>query len=279
MQKDVIYCKGCASQTEIPDDAIDLIISGPPYWEYIDYRSYLSQETFVWTKGSSYDDFLDKMNLWHRECYRVLRPGRYCVVNLGTVRKEGRCYPIPFDAMPILQSIGFEFCFEIIWHKISGGRQHAKVTVNHPYPGYYTPNNRTEYLLVMRKDPSTAFCSNKETQRSRRNRIPTDDLFKKEISNNVWHILPACFPLNGKHPCPFPPEIPYRLIRLFSLEGETVLDPFMGIGTTARAAKELGRHFIGYEVEQEFIDIALKDLDQPFIQRRPTICRFDGHEE
>ena len=260
---------------EISDNSVDLIVAGPPYWEYIDYSAYAKQKDFVWTSRNPYKHYLENLKRWFTECFRVLRKGRYCIVNLGTVRKDGRCYPIPFHAVPLLEDIGFDFCFEIIWHKISGGRRHARGIIQYPYPGYYIPNNRTEYLLVFRKEPSVPFCKDKAKLKIKKHQIEIDDFFKKQLANNIWYIMPACFPLNGKHPCPFPPEIPYRLIKLFSIKNEIVLDPFMGIGTTARAAKMLDRRFIGYENQKSFVDIARDTIDEPLQLRNPTICRYD----
>jgi modification methylase len=275
MDADIIYTKNCSSMDEVLQESVDLIITGPPYWRYIDYSAYVDQKEFVWPKGNSYESYFEDLKKWFTECFRVLRKGRYCIINLGTVRKDGRCYAIPFHSVPVLEDIGFEFCFEIIWHKISGGRRHARGIIQHPYPGYYIPNNRTEYLLVFRKDSSTPFYEEKSKLKTKKHQIEIDDFFKKQVANNVWYIMPPCFPLNGKHPCPFPPEIPYRLIPLFSTKGEIVLDPFMGIGTTARAARMLGRRFIGYEIQQSFVDIALASIDEPLQIRNPTICHYD----
>jgi len=272
VKKDVIFCKDSTSMSEVPDNRVDLIVSGPPYWEYIDYKAFTAQKVdYEWTEdpsSASYPQFLEKLKAWYTECFRVLRPGRYCIVNLGTVRKKGVTYPLPFHAVSILEKIGFSFKYEIIWHRLSGGRQHARVVIQNPYPGYFTPNNRTEYLLVFQKDPKKPFTRNLRKQKSPLNCIKLDDEFKKEIANNVWHIMPACHSSAGLHPCPFPPEIPLRLIKLFSLRGEVVLDPFMGIGTTARAARELGRHYIGYEILPEFIKQSRDLLNLPLKVRR-----------
>jgi site-specific DNA-methyltransferase (adenine-specific) len=173
--------------------------------------------------------------------------------------------------------MGWAFQYEIAWHKVSGGRPNARVTVRNPYPGLYRPNIRTEYLLVFRKDPTVPFdkCG---TDR-RHGAFPIDDFFKREIANNVWHIQPAqCDPVSH-HPCPFPPEIPLRLIRLFSMPGETVLDPFMGIGTTARAAKLLSRHFIGYEQVPEFVQRTHELLLVPLRIPQGIVCRYESCKE
>jgi site-specific DNA-methyltransferase (adenine-specific) len=277
--RDVIYCKSCESMLEVSDDSIDLIISGPPYWDYIDYEQCAEEGRKVgtWSGGTSYELFLALMERWYAECYRVLRPGRYCIVNLGTVPRDGQVVPLPFDAVPLMRSLGWMFQYDIVWHKVSGGRQNARVTVRHPYPGLYRPNERTEHLLVFRKNPNVAFYKRgaDRTQGS----FPINDFFKREIANNVWHIQPALHDPITNHPCPFPPEIPLRLIRLFSMPGETVLDPFMGVGTTARAAKMLSRHFVGYEKVPSFVNRAYELADKPLKIPRGIVCRYESSDE
>lgn len=262
---------------EVDSASIDLIVSGPPYWSYIDYSAFHAARApadFIWKPSVTYDQFLLVLGKWYTECLRVLRPGRYCVVNLGTVRRKGRCYPLPFDAVPIIEKLGFEFCYEILWHKVAGGRRHARVPIRWPYPGYYIPNNRVEYLLVFRKASGTAFLPKGRNGFRSADRFPIDDVFLREIANNVWHILPPHGRSVANHPCPFPPEIPYRLITLLSLKGETVLDPFIGVGTTARAATMLGRHYIGYEIEKPFARAALRSAHIPLKLRQPIICHY-----
>lgn len=267
MQIDHIYNADCTSMDAIPEGAVDMILAGPPYWDYIDYNAYLKGDDYVWRRSCSYEEFLSKLGKWFIECCRVLKPGRYCIVNLGTVRHKGRCYPLPFHAVAKLEEAGFEFCYEIIWHKVSGGRQHARNFVQKPYPGYFIPNNRVEYLLVTRKMPTVDFYRPGQEKPAP---FIIDEHFTRDIANDVWHIMPSCHPYNGDHPCPFPPEIPLRLIPFFSLPGEIVLDPFMGIGTTARACRMLDRRFIGYEIEQGFINIALENIDIPLPFRKPV---------
>ena len=281
MQKNVFYCKDCCKMDEVDDESIDLIISGPPYWDFLDYKAYAAgKEDYRWdSKPSTFDDYLDKLRQWYTECFRVLKKGRFCFVNLGNVSKNGRTYALPFYALPILEKIGYEFRFEFIWHKLSGGKIRAQIAIQHPYPGYFIPNERTEYILGFQKSSKTKFSSDKEKWRSEENLLTIDSLFKKEIANNVWHILPSCYPLHGNHPCPFPPEIPQRLIQYFSLKGETVLDPFMGIGSTARVAKSLARNYIGYELEPNFIEIAEKTIDDPIKFRSPTMAEYGPLKE
>ena len=262
--------------SELPDDTIDLIISGPPYWSFIDYSAFNRKEDYLWVDDTPYEAYLSKLAKWHTECYRVLKPGRYCVVNLATMMKGRKTYPIPFHAVAILEKLGFAFCYEIVWHKVSGGRLRARNFVQRPMPGSFTPNIRTEYLLVFRKKPSVTFKRWIDSTKKSASLLELDDFFYRETANNVWHVPPEGKNSTTDHPCPFPPEIPRRLISLFSLPGETVLDPFMGIGTTASIAKELGRHFVGYEAEATFIEKALKRLESPLPKKPRLSCFYDS---
>ena len=267
MELDCIHNWDCREMREIDDASIGFIVSGPPYWDYVDYSvdDLQSQRESCRNEGPSYDAFLSQVKDCYRECFRVLAPGRYCAVNVATFTHGGTCFPLPYHTVGILEDIGFVFSHDIIWHKMASGRRHARTVVQHPYPGYFKPNNRTEFILMFQKDPGTRFCDSKQEQRSVANRIELDDPFLKEVANNVWHILPKRDP---NHPCPFPPEIPHRLIQLYSLQGDVVLDPFMGLGTTARAARMLGRHFVGYELEPRFVEKAQSLIDVP-LELRP----------
>lgn len=274
-ERDVIHNKDCSCMDELPDGSIDLIISGPPYWNFIDYAAFCRGEDHLWQKDTSYDVYLQDLVGWHKECFRVLRDGRYCIVNLATMARAGRTYAIPFHAVNLLEKIGFAFCFEIVWHKVSGGRGRMRNFVQHPYPGRFTPNIRTEYLLVFRKTPTVNFADFGNKSERDHLRINLDDFFVREIATNIWHIPPPGRGIRPAHPCPFPIEIPARLIKLFSLPEETILDPFSGIGTTARAAKALGRHFVGYELEKDFIRLAMEELNRPVKWRPQILCRYE----
>lgn len=280
IERDIIYSKDCSYMDELQDGTIDLIVSGPPYWTFIDYAAFNRGDDYLWRQEHPYEAFLEDLSRWHLECFRVLRPGRYCIVNLATMAKGSKTYPIPFHAVSVFEKIGFSFCFEIIWHKVSGGRTRARNFIQRPYPGNFTPNIRTEYLLVFRKYPSQPFSKNLGRFGEETYRVEIDDYFVRETANNVWHVPPPHKGNNPDHPCPFPIEIPSRLIQLFSLPGETILDPFMGVGTTARVAKALGRHFIGYETEERFIQKALESLEKPINVRPQIMCeyvKYKGH--
>jgi modification methylase len=277
-QRDIIHAGDCSRMDALPNEAVGLIISGPPYWTFIDYHAFAEGKPYLWQQVDSYDLYLQSLATWHHECFRVLAPGRYCILNLATIERDGKTYPIPFHAVSILEQIGFHFRFEIVWHKVSGGRPRARNFVKKPLPGRFSPNIRTEYLLVFQKTPKEPFRPGLIKELHDLYRINIDDFFVREIANNVWHIPPPHKGKNPVHPCPFPDEIPLRLIELFSLPGETVLDPFMGVGTTARAAKALDRYFIGYEKEDKFREYANRALRTPIVRRSSLVCQYKSFE-
>lgn len=275
-QRDLIHQGDCARMAELPDGVIDLVVAGPPYWRLIDYQAFARDRVRREAQGATYEAFLGDLRTWFAEVFRVLRPGRYCAVNLATVRLEGRVHALPFHAVKVLEEVGFEFCWEIVWHKPAGGRRSARTFMSRPFAGSYVPNNVVEYVLVFRKQPNKKFATRADLVKHLDNAIVIDEVFRKEISNNVWHFMPAQG--RGDHPCPFPPGLPLRLIGLLSLRGETVLDPFMGSGTTARAARALGRHYVGYEREPEFVATARRNASMPIPAARSLVMRLEQLE-
>ncbi len=258
---------------ELPDGEVDLIISSPPYWTAIDYHAFAEGRPHLWEGTDTYAQYLLKLEEWYRECFRVLRSGRYCISVLGTLERDGKTYPIPFDALQIFQNIGFQFEYEIIWNKVSGGRQSARNFIRHPKPGKYRPNIRTEYILVLRKDPSVPFSVSQDGEPGEIE-FEVDGFFARETANNIWNIPPRNQARDRKHPCPFPIELPYRLIELFSVKGDVILDPFMGIGTTAKAAKMLHRKFVGYEIEDAFRNAASELINDPDQDISKTVSEY-----
>nr|MBC7246025.1 site-specific DNA-methyltransferase [Chloroflexota bacterium] len=272
---DKILLKSCEKMDELADGQVDLIITSPPYWNAIDYDVHVQDDTswYRTRRGDAYEKYLAWLNACFQECYRVLKPGRFCCVVIGTVLFNGKHYPLPQHFVSLMEKLGFEFHQDIIWHKVTGGVKRAGVTIQHPYPGYYCPNIMTEYILIFRK-PGPKIYKGKTNEEKEQNKIPIDDLFTKELANNVWHIAPVP-PNQYEHPCPFPEEIPYRLISLFSYPGDLVLDPFLGIGTTTKVARALERHWIGYEVKEKYVQIAKQRLNEPLNLREQLIAVFE----
>ena len=265
---------------ELQDDTVTLTVTSPPYWNAIDYDIHANGNGEAWYRTraysngfSGYTEYLDLLERVFSEVYRVTKPGGFCAIVIGTVLLNGRHVPVPFDVSGRLVSIGWEFHQDIIWHKTTAGVRRAGVTIQKPYPGYYYPNIMTEYILVFRKFGIPLYRQangHKEVSR-----FEIDDVFKMDIANNVWHIAPVP-PRTIKHPCPFPEEIPYRLIRMYSYAEDTVLDPFVGSGQTTKVAIALGRHTVGYDTESEYIGYAAKRAVEPLrLRERQLVARFD----
>ncbi|NPV14392.1 site-specific DNA-methyltransferase [candidate division WOR-3 bacterium] len=270
-----IFIKSCEKMDELKTGEVDLIITSPPYWNAIDYDVHTLDNTkwFRTRKGEEYEKYLVWLKGCFQECYRVLKPGGFCCVVIGTVLYNGKHYPLPHHFVQLMEGIGYEFHQDIIWYKVTGGVKRAGVTIQNPYPGYYCPNIMTEYILIFRKGgPKIYKERTKEEKES--NKIPIDELFTKELANNIWHIAPVP-PNQYDHPCPFPEEIPYRLIKLFSYTGELVLDPFLGIGTTIKVANALNRRWVGYEIKEKYVQIAQQRLCEPLYLREQLISIFE----
>jgi len=270
-----IYCRSCERMDEVPDGSVALVVTSPPYWNSIDYDQHTADpEAWYRTRnGGPYEEYLEWLERCFREVYRKVLPGGHCAVVLGTVLYEGHYYPLPYHFVGLMERIGFGLALDIIWHKVTGGLKRAGVTIQHPFPGYYHPNIMTEFILVFRK-PGPPIYTSRSREEKEAHRIPIDPLFKHELANNIWHIAPVP-PGQYDHPCPFPEEIPYRLITLYTYRGDTVLDPFLGSGTTLKVARHLGRHGIGYEVQEAYVRLAWKRIAEPLNLRALLIPRYE----
>ncbi len=239
---------------QIGTGTVALTVTSPPYWNAIDYDVHAENGNGVWHRereyaafGATFDEYLARIESVFSEVMRVTAPGGFCAIVVGTILHEGRHYPAPMMITARMMQIGWEFHQDIIWNKVTGGVTRAGIFIQHPKPGYYYPNIMTEYILVFRKSGA-----------KRRGVSPSmqiDEVFKRDIANNVWHIAPV--PPNAiDHPCPYPEELARRLVLLYSDVGDMVLDPFLGSGQTALAALRHGRRCIGYDIEPNYVRLA-----------------------
>ena len=265
---------------ELKTGSVALTVTSPPYWNAIDYDIHAANKaehyrTRAYAQGyANYTDYLDWLDRVFTEVLRVTKPGGFCAIVIGTVLLDGQHYPVPFDLIARLTQSGWLFHQDIIWHKCTAGVKRAGVTIQKPYPGYYYPNIMTEYILVFRK-PGEPIYKERSIATKKRSDYPINKLFTYDIANNVWHIAPVP-PDQLDHPCPFPEEIPHRLIQLYSYKGELVLDPFTGSGQTTKVAKHLKRKFVGYETIEQYVRLAEKRLDEDLrIRPQQLIARFE----
>ncbi len=243
----------------IPNGTVHLVVTSPPYWTLKKYADNSRQLGEI----ADYEKFLDELDKVWRECARVLAPGgRICCV-VGDVcipRKQGRhlVMPLHADIMVRARSIGLDALTPIFWFKITNGVTEAKGNGAGFYGKPYQPGaiikNDAEYILFLRKGGE--YRSPSATQKA------LSMLSKDEMKS--W-LRSAWFDIKGEstrrgHPAPYPESLAERLIKLFSFAGDTVLDPFVGTGTTSLAAVTTGRNSVGNEIEPSYLKMAEQRL-------------------
>jgi modification methylase len=223
---------------ELPDNSVHLMITSPPYNTTKQYDRELTLEEYL--------GFLERV--WS-ETYRVLTPGGRACINVANL---GRKPYIPLHSYLIeqMQKIGFLMRGEIIWNK---GSSSSPSTAWGSWLSAANPVLRDvhEYILVFSKGTFSRKGKGKE------NSIGRDEFL--EWTKSVW-TFPAVSARKIGHPAPFPEELPHRLIQLFSFKGDVVLDPFVGSGSTCLAAAAGGRNYIGYDVSEEYLELASKRI-------------------
>ena len=233
----------------IPDSSVQLIVTSPPYWQLKDYGSY-EQIGF----NDTFEQYINNLNIVWSECHRVLSNGCRLCVNIGDQFARSVYYgrykviPIHSEIIRFCEAIGFDYMGSIVWQKstnmhTSGGQ---KVMGSYPYPRNGIVRIDYEYILLFKKGGKAPIVSNPVRQLS----AMTDEEWQCYFSSH-WTFRGA---RQDGHIAVFPMELPKRLIKMFSFVGDTVLDPFMGSGTTALAALNLGRNSIGYEINSNFMD-------------------------
>ncbi len=277
---DVIFPHSCEQMPELGDGSVALTVTSPPYWNAIDYDRHAEDarqyyRTRQYAEGyREYEDYLDWLERIFDEVLRVTKPGGLCAVVIGTVLLNGKLYPVPFDFTSRLVRRGWEFHQDIIWHKCTAGVKRAGVAIQKPYPGYYYPNIMNEYILIFRKPGPKIYVGRTKEEKAAA-AYPIDRLFTMDVANNIWHIAPVP-PNTIDHPAPFPEEIPYRLIQLYSYPDEIVLDPFTGSGQTLKVAAHLGRQYVGYEIIAKYVALAEQRIHEPLhLRKAQLVAVFD----
>ncbi len=243
----------CRNMAEVADSSVQLIVTSPPYFNVKNYG--------VDNIGSiqEYETYLRAMRQVFSECYRVLEEGHYCCINVSDIISGEKKHPIPAHYANFLLRAGFEYREDIIWKKPAGlgSSKRFGTLIQNPYPMYYYPNNIYEHILVFRKGK---FDFRKITSEEKKAaRIDIEEA-KRSWSNDVWEMSPETKNKHNKgvHPAMFPEELPDALIRLYTYKGETILDPFLGSGTTMKCAKLLERSSIGYEINSAYLETIKK---------------------
>ena len=256
---------------EIDDNTIDLIITSPPYFNAINYAKQQNDEYYRGNDKITFDGYLQSMKLSFQQCFLKNKNGSFCIINIGDILAKNEIIPLFPHFYFMMKEIGYIFHQNIIWSKVTGGAPRFGVTIQNPYPTYYYPNQMSEEILVFRK-------GNLVHKKDEASKFSIDEVMKKEIDNNIWHIAPVP-PNQYSHPCPFPEDIPYRLIMLYSNVNDIILDPFNGIGTTTKVAKCMNRQFVGYDIVEEYCKIAEQRLEDKLNLRRQMIMKAEFVDE
>ena len=243
-----------------------LVVTSPPYFNLKRYNDRDGQLGHV----DEYEKFLDEIDRTWRHCYRALVPGGRLIVNVGDVcvarrNNGGRHHVIPLhaDISVRCRRIGFDYLTPILWHKIANAAFEAKGNgagfLGKPYEPNAIIKNDVEYILMLRKHGKYRSPSDDQRATSRLTKEEQAEWFRP-----IWDGLTGAS--TRDHPAPFPVELAYRLIRMFSFTGDTVLDPFAGTGTTTLAAMRCDRNSLANELDPDYLEGAEKRLQRELSQ-------------
>lgn len=266
---------------ELADNSIHLVITSPPYWQLKDYGSE-NQIGF----NDTYENYINNLNLVWRESYRVLHSGCRLCVNIGDQFARAVYYgrykviPIREEIIKFCENIGFDYMGAIIWQKVTtsnttgGGIQMGSF----PNPRNGILKLDYEFILIFKKLGNSPKPTKEQKELSKMSSEEWNTYFAGH-----WNFTGT---RQNYHIAMFPDELPKRLIKMFSFVGETVLDPFLGSGTTSLVAKNLQRNSVGYEINPQFIQVIKekinfdqKDLDETnyeFLKQDYLKINFDN---
>lgn len=241
----------------LSDESIHLVVTSPPYWNLKRYNENPDQLGHV----NDYESFLSELEKVWREVFRVLVPGGRLVCVVGDVcvsrRRFGRhlVFPLHADICVLCRKIGFDNLNPIIWHKIANASfevENGSKFLGKPYEPNAIIKNDMEFILMQRKPGG--YRKPTEVQRK------LSKIDKKDFNvwfQQIWSITGAS---TRNHPAPFPLKLASRLVRMFSFQDDTVLDPFCGTGTTMVASLRYGRNSIGIDIDPEYCRMAARFL-------------------
>ena len=272
MRLNQVFYKSSIDMSEVPDSNIDLIITSPPYFNIKDYakdgyQNLKHSESKASDLGAlqDYKSYINELLKVWQECFRILKPnGKLCInVPLMPMLKKDlnthynrHIFDLQSDIQhSILESTKFFLLDLYIWNRTNTTKK--LMFGSYPYPRNFYAQNTSEFITIYVKDGKPREIAKELKEQSK---LTQDEWV--EYTKQIWHIpIPNKSDIAfGKHPAIMPSEIPYRLIKLFSFVGDVVLDPFAGSGTTLKVAKYLGRHYIGYELYENYKDVIEKRL-------------------
>lgn len=240
----------------IEDESVHLVVTSPPYWTLKKYRGHEAQLGDV----TDYENFLQELDKVWKHCFRALVPGGRLICVVGDVclsrrKNDGRHTVVPLHAsiQEHCRKIGYDNLAPIIWHKIANAAYEASGNgagfLGKPYEPNAVIKNDIEFVLMERKPGGYR----KPTVATRVLSVISDENHKQWFQA-IWSGVTGAS--TRDHPAPYPEELAGRLVRMFSFVGDTVLDPFMGTGTTSVSAAKWGRNSIGVEIDPHYFQMA-----------------------
>lgn len=244
----------------IEDKSVHLVVTSPPYWTLKKYRDHEDQLGDI----KDYEIFLRELDKVWEHCYRVLVPGGRLICVVGDVclsrrKNDGRHTVVPLHAsiQEHCRKIGYDNLAPIIWYKIANAVFEASGNgggfLGKPYEPNAVIKNDIEFILMERKPGGYR----KPTVATRVLSVISDENHKQWFQS-IWSGVTGAS--TRDHPAPYPEELVERLVRMFSFVGDTVLDPFMGTGTTTACAAKWGRNSFGVEVDPYYFEMAEKRI-------------------
>jgi len=243
----------------VKDESVHLVVTSPPYWNLKEYNDHPDQMGHI----DDYEQFVAELKKVWTHVLRVLVPGGRLVCVVGDVcvsrREFGRhlVFPLHADTCVTCRHIGFDNLNPIIWHKIANASyevSNGSKFLGKPYEPNAIIKNDIEFILMQRKPGGYRQPTEEQRDASRIEKKDFDEWFQQ-----IWTIPGAS---TKNHPAPFPLELASRLVRMFSFEGDTVLDPFCGSGTTMLASLKNARNSIGVEIDPEYCRMVARALKE-----------------
>lgn len=259
-----LYTGDSRRMTQVPDNSVQLIITSPPYYDLKNYNEDQSHDNQIGSPAD-YQEYLQNLNEVWKDCVRVLAPDGKICINIMPIFLSGKengfgrreTKTMIADIEQFMAATKAMFMFSLyIWDK----RKIVRFSSfgSYPYPPNIFSTFPYEWIIVFSKKGKRAKVSEKIKAKSK---ITTKE-WQNWAINSLWEMSPAKASSVG-HPAPFPEELPLRLIKLYSFWGDTVLDPFVGSGTTTYVAEKLGRQGIGYDINPAYIELARRRHKQP----------------
>jgi len=271
---DVVCADSKTLSKFIKPNSVALTVTSPPYRNAINYSLHVKnlkgnkKKGYRGNVGGNLEDYLKDMEKIFSQVRKVTMPGGFCCIVIADEIDEGTLLPLPSFMLARLldhsnPEEGWHLRDIIVWNKVTAGRSGAgnrfAQFIKIPVPTRYRANIMHEYILILQKGKKARMLP-----QDTKERIPLNRAMKRQVAQSIWDMTPVP-PNVVDHPAVFPEQIPWRLINLLTVPGDTVLDPMCGSGQTVKVANHLGRRYIGVDIIKEYAKLAKKRLKEKFM--------------